>query len=613
MPASLPARHMASVLLALLLSSHLPHCGGTASTPPPLTALSTRALSMPLPLLRAAADALPQTTRSGDGVERGQVPRVHGGWRLVHDQAPWPARMGLAVASTRGVLVLAGGQSYGPDGALQVRYNDVWRSDDGLGQNWTLAVAHAKWSPRAFHALAADGSGKLWLAGGISSSAACHSAWSGPDRIPSCNDVWFSADKGTTWTCDLVHANWRPRFGHSLTLAGDFLYLFAGMGYGPNHQKSIRYVDNDLWKTKPSLGSPYFEDITTVVGQACLAGQDTCEGVVGANMLLFQGKLWVLGGGGSPYHPFDNKIMWITVPGQGDPKPWHHVTQEESPKRFAGTNFAGAVAQGGRMWIFGGSSCCWTLQANCACPGTTNASQIPRLKGSDELWYSSDGLHWEVHVPAMSSMQWPSSRAGHAMVPIKDGFLVLGGGTVDSSDRGTVHRDVWMFHAPPAPPAPSPTPGPPGPGPSPPSPSDGDLPVYQLAIICAGAGVAGVLIIILVLRCMGFRLCPCCGSQDHLSRYQRGSTMGSFSTSLDVSLEDTRDRSTGSKAPLLASRAMAKQWKSTCRAPSAEWLIFRSSLDLKRKIAEGAQVRCFQEPRVERFMVLVVLLLFANE
>ena len=137
--------------------------------------------------------------------------------------------------------------------------------------------------------------------------------------------------------------------------------------------------------------------------------------------------------------------------------------------------------------------------------------------------------------------------------------------------------------------------------------------MYQLAIICAGAGVAGVLIIILVLRCMGFRLCPCRGSKDHLSRYQRGSTMGSFSTSLDVSLEDSGDTSTGSKAPLLASRAMAKQWSSTCRAPSAEWLIFRSSLDLKRKIAEGAQVRCFQEPRAERLMLRVVLLLFANE
>lgn len=95
-------------------------------------------------------------------------------------------------------------------------FNDVWGSADG-GTTWALVAAPAPWSPRAFHAAASVGA-VLYVSGGAGGG--------GPIR----RDVWASPDGGATWAELTSAAAWRPRFAHSLTAVGGggALLLVAG-------------------------------------------------------------------------------------------------------------------------------------------------------------------------------------------------------------------------------------------------------------------------------------------------------------------------------------------------------------------------------------------------
>jgi hypothetical protein len=96
-------------------------------------------------------------------------------------------------------------------------YNDVWSSDDGI--NWEQHRAHAPWTPRQYHEVAAFDD-HLWVLEG-------YAAESGNRR-----DVWYSPD-GVNWT-ELPNTPWATRHAGSVFVYDGALWMVAGNNMEPD-------------------------------------------------------------------------------------------------------------------------------------------------------------------------------------------------------------------------------------------------------------------------------------------------------------------------------------------------------------------------------------------
>ncbi len=113
-------------------------------------------------------------------------------------------------------------------------YNDVWRSAD-QGTTWIQQTASAGWTPRTGHTCVAMPDGSIVLMGG----------WG--DSIPGRDEIWRSTDNGTTWTLVTLNADWPARTGAaSLVMPDGSIVLMGGEsepGIGPY---------NDVWRLDPT-------------------------------------------------------------------------------------------------------------------------------------------------------------------------------------------------------------------------------------------------------------------------------------------------------------------------------------------------------------------------
>lgn len=151
---------------------------------------------------------------------------------------------------------------------------------------------------------------------------------------------------------------------------------------------------------------------TCVTDQAAFAGRD------GAGALVFQGKLWFLGG----WNPGDKvhfpKICNSEVWSSTDGAMW---TLENHQAPWEGRHTAGCVVHRGRMWIVGGD--------------------CNQHHYQNDVWSSADGVHWELvndHVP------W-APRVLHYTLAFGGKIWVLGGQTLPQfapADE-VFYNDVW--------------------------------------------------------------------------------------------------------------------------------------------------------------------------
>mmetsp|Transcript_102866 Transcript_102866/g.331877 ORF Transcript_102866/g.331877 Transcript_102866/m.331877 type:complete len:445 (-) Transcript_102866:343-1677(-) len=146
-------------------------------------------------------------------------------WQRVTEEAPWQPRVGHGVvALPKGALLLMGGM-----GAKEGQLNDVWRSDDGAA-NWERLHAEAPWCRRCWFGAAALSDGTVLLLGGLGT---------GNQLL---NDVWRSADGGSTWECLTAEAPWPPRRGHGMVaLPSGALLVLGGLASGASL--------SDVWRS----------------------------------------------------------------------------------------------------------------------------------------------------------------------------------------------------------------------------------------------------------------------------------------------------------------------------------------------------------------------------
>ena len=138
----------------------------------------------------------------------------------------------------------------------------------------------------------------------------------------------------------------------------------------------------------------------------------------GAGALVFNGKMWLLGGwnpGDKVHFPhICNSEVWSSTDGAV----W---TLENPEAAWEGRHTAGYVVHNDRMWVVGG-----------------DANQ---RRYQNDVWSSADGIQWHLvnsHVP------W-AERALHYTVAFDHRIWVMGGQTLPqfAPAEEAFHNDVW--------------------------------------------------------------------------------------------------------------------------------------------------------------------------
>lgn len=145
-------------------------------------------------------------------------------WTLMNGSSGWSTRVQhTSVAMPDGNIVLMGGY----DNRV---INDVWRSTDN-GLTWDLVDGNAEWSKRRMYESVTTPEGGILLMGGFD------------DIITYFNDVWWSADDGTTWKRLNKSAGWKGRIFHKCIVMPDGRIVLMGGELVNGDMK------NDVWQS----------------------------------------------------------------------------------------------------------------------------------------------------------------------------------------------------------------------------------------------------------------------------------------------------------------------------------------------------------------------------
>ncbi len=268
---------------------------------------------------------------------------------------------------------------------------------------WVQVAAKAAFAPR-------DGAGalvfrgRMWLLGGWNPGDKLHFP-----RICN-NEVWSSAD-GTGWRLDKPNtfldrtfdplSDWEGRHTAGYAVLRDKLWIIGG-------DTNQGHYQNDVWNSPD--GKTW-----SLVSQ----GEELPWAPRALHYVVsFRDKLWVMGGQTMPAFAKADEKFYRDVWTSTDGKSWKEVVPEEpwwTPRGMIG----GSAVFEDRIWILGG--------------GTYDTPTTPKRNYDNDVWSSSDGVHWTQHVA-----QAPWEPRQYHDVAIFDGRLwVLEGYS------GRNRNDVW--------------------------------------------------------------------------------------------------------------------------------------------------------------------------
>lgn len=230
--------------------------------------------------------------------------------------------------------------------------------------------------------------------------------------------VEHTADGGKTW----------QEIGSAAAGLGRLLWTVPAR---VSAQCKVRVTENSSGKTAESpaftiIASQEVSDYqwVNVTRKAAFAPRD------GAGALVFQGKMWLLGG----WNPSDKKnfprICNNEVWSSADGATWMLIKPNtfldrtfEAAKDWEGRHTAGYVVFKDHMWIVGGD--------------------VNQGHYHSDGWNSTDGKAWTL-VNKDKPVPW-GPRALHYTLAFKDHIWVMGGQTIPSIAKADelFHRDVW--------------------------------------------------------------------------------------------------------------------------------------------------------------------------
>lgn len=165
-------------------------------------------------------------------------------WELANDHVPWAPRVLHYTLAFDGRIWVMGGQTI-PNfaDADEVFHNDVWNSDDGV--NWTRVAEHAPWVPRGMIGGAAVHDNRMWILGG-----GTYDTPTTPMRN-FYSDVW-SSDDGINWEQHTAHAPWTPRQYHEVAAFDNHLWVLEGYAAESGNRRDVWYSPDGVnWTELP--------------------------------------------------------------------------------------------------------------------------------------------------------------------------------------------------------------------------------------------------------------------------------------------------------------------------------------------------------------------------
>jgi hypothetical protein len=246
--------------------------------------------------------------------------------------------------------------------------------------------------------------GKMWLLGGWNPSDKVHFP-----RICN-NEVWSSTD-GATWALEKPNTfldarfdagrDWEGRHTAGYAVFQDKLWIVGGdVNQGHYHFDVWNSADGKTW-AQVNQGRP------VPWGSRALH-----------HTLVFQDKLWVLGGQTIPTFAPAEEAFHRDVWNSTDGRAWQRVAPE-GPCWSARGMIGGSAVFRGRMWVLGG--------------GTYDTPKVPKRNFYNDVWSSADGARWTRHV---EFAPW-DARQYHDVAVFDDRLWVLEG------YAGQNRKDVW--------------------------------------------------------------------------------------------------------------------------------------------------------------------------
>lgn len=303
-------------------------------------------------------------------------------WICETKHAAWEPRDSQAALVHDGKLWMLGGWTHSYVPALR----DVWCSTDG--KEWTCVQRKAPWKHGDLP-MATVFNNRMWIMGGwyngrLPGHSASHEVWSSPD--------------GVAWDLATAQAGWSPRLAAGVATFQGRIWILGGIEnyfFGTD-----AHLHNDVWASDDG------ETWECVLPRAPWSPRAYHQTVV------FDGKLWVLGGGNYvPRHHALNDV-WCSSDGIR----WEHVLSEApwKPRLW----FRAAIYEN-LIWVLGG----WN----------------GAVDNFGDVWCSVDGAAWS---PVETPTVW-TPRHEHAAFVLQDKLWVAAG------HARPLVNDVWSLSVPP--------------------------------------------------------------------------------------------------------------------------------------------------------------------
>lgn len=251
--------------------------------------------------------------------------------------------------------------------------------------SWSLVTPAAAWSPRDSAAEYAFG-GRLWIMGGWEDSFA-----------PNPRDIWSSTD-GKDWSLVRETAPWIHGDLAAPSVFADRMWLLGGWANGRLAGASST---NEVWSSGNGVDWQSH-------------GSAPWDARLGAASVAFAGRLWLTGGVTRYYDGTADSLrndVWSTADGVS----WQRATSHAA---WIPRAYHQLVAHEGRLFVLGGGN------------------YLPAYMGRNDVWSSSDGVHWHQETDAAP---W-SPRIWFSAVSYRGYLWVLGGW---SGDPYRNWADVW--------------------------------------------------------------------------------------------------------------------------------------------------------------------------
>jgi len=314
-------------------------------------------------------------------------------WKQVTAKAPFAPRDGAGALTFHGRMWLIGGWNPGEKKLFpRICTNEVWSSAGGM--EWRRDKANTfldasfdatkDWEGRhtAGYAVFKD---KMWIIGGDVNQGHYHF------------DVWNSSD-GKEWT----HVNkgkpvpWGPRALHYTVTHDNKIWVIGGQTI-PQLAKEKEIFYRDIWNTTDGIHWTEVKPKGTFWPQ---------RGMIGGSA-VFQGKIWILGGGTydtpkMPTRKFFNDV-WSSVDGII----W---TQHVDKAPWESRQYHDVAVFDGSLWIMEGYA-----------SGNRN-----------DVWHSADGVHWHE----LPKTPWAPRHAASVFVHDNALWMVAG---------NNMESDVWKL------------------------------------------------------------------------------------------------------------------------------------------------------------------------